>query len=214
MLNQNHTMKLQAYQVLCFALFLFTSIVFAQEEEVSIPVTQALKEYPMGKQFDYVYKKSGRYQEYRVIKIDWYNILKKNAIDTLNTLEGKLATNLEQINKQQTTINELEASLAQTNQNLTKVSEEKDSLNFLGIAMTKSGYKSMMWGIAGVLLALLGFFVYKFKNSNTVTVQARKALAETEAEFEDHRRRALEREQKINRRLQDEINKHRKAGTS
>ncbi len=35
------------------------------------------------------------------------------------------------------------------------------------------------------------------------------ALAETEEEFEDHRKRALEREQKVMRRLQDELNKQK-----
>ena len=35
------------------------------------------------------------------------------------------------------------------------------------------------------------------------------ALAETEEEFEAHRKRALEREQKVMRKLQDEINKQK-----
>ena len=34
-------------------------------------------------------------------------------------------------------------------------------------------------------------------------------LAETEQEFEEHRKRALEREQQVRRKLQDEINKNK-----
>ena len=92
------------------------------------------------------------------------------------------------------------------------MTKEKDSISFFGAALTKGSYNTIIWGIIGVLLALLGFFIFKFKNSNTITLQAQKALSETEAEFEDHRRRALEREQKVMRKLQDEINKQRKAG--
>jgi hypothetical protein len=66
-----------------------------------------------------------------------------------------------------------------------------------------------MWSIIGALLALLIFFVYKFNNSNVVTKEAKLALAEMEEEFEEHRKVALEREQKVRRQLQDEINKQK-----
>jgi len=59
------------------------------------------------------------------------------------------------------------------------------------------------------LLVFLIVFIYKFKNSNAITKAARKSLEETELEFEEHRRVALEREQKVRRQLQDEINKHK-----
>ena len=35
-------------------------------------------------------------------------------------------------------------------------------------------------------------------------------ILDLEAEYEEHRRRALEREQRISRQLQDEINKYKK----
>lgn len=66
-----------------------------------------------------------------------------------------------------------------------------------------------MWSIIGGLFVLLLFFIYKFKNSNAVTKQAKKSLEETEEEFEEHRKIALEREQKVRRQLQDEINKQK-----
>ena len=53
------------------------------------------------------------------------------------------------------------------------------------------------------------FFIYKFRNSNAVTRAAKKSLEETELEFEEHRRTALEREQKVRRQLQDELNKNK-----
>ncbi len=67
-----------------------------------------------------------------------------------------------------------------------------------------------MWSIIGGLLALLLLFIYKFKNSNSITREANHNLAEIEEEFDDHRRTALEREQKVRRQLQDEINKQKK----
>jgi len=68
-----------------------------------------------------------------------------------------------------------------------------------------------MWLIIIALLVLLILFIYKFKSSNSVTKIARNNLADIEEEFEEHRRNALEREQKVRRQLQDEINKQKGA---
>ncbi len=203
-------MKLSKYLLILTILLSFSSVLSAQEGNLT--VEQALKQESIEGQFDIVIKKSGRYQEYKVIKQVWVNKLKANVADTLKTLEAKLNTTNQQITDQKTTIAGLEESLAKTNEDLASVTQQKDSLGFFGASVTKSSYKTIMWVIVAILLAMLGFFVYKFKNSNAVTVQAKKALAETEEEFEDHRRRSLEREQKVMRKLQDEINKQRKAG--
>ncbi|MEW7290425.1 tRNA (guanine-N1)-methyltransferase [Aquimarina sp. 2304DJ70-9] len=203
-------MKLPHYLFVLTVLLSFSKATYAQEENVT--VEQALKQDKIEDQFDIVIKKSGRYQEYKVIKQVWVNKLKANTLDSIKTLESKLnETNL-QITKQKSTITGLEESLAKTNEDLTAVTNEKDSMSFFGASVTKSSYMTIMWLIVAGLLLFLGFFIFKFKNSNTITLQAKKTLAETEAEFEDHRRRALEREQKVMRKLQDEINKQRKAG--
>ena len=60
-----------------------------------------------------------------------------------------------------------------------------------------------------LFLILLLFFIYKFKNSNTVTLAAKSQLADVEKEYESHKKTALEREQKVMRKLQDELNKNR-----
>ena len=106
-------------------------------------------------------------------------------------------------------IDNLNKELASTNQQLATVTEEKDSISFFGALINKPAYKGIMWGIVAILALILGFFVYKFKNANTVTQEAQKSLAELEEEYEEHRRKALEREQKARRQLQDEINKQK-----
>ncbi len=60
-----------------------------------------------------------------------------------------------------------------------------------------------------VLAALLALFIFKFNQSNIITKQVKVRLQETEDEFDAHRKRALEREQKVMRKLQDEINKRK-----
>jgi len=78
---------------------------------------------------------------------------------------------------------------------------------FLGVQTTKATYSIVMWSFVVLLLSFLGFFIFKFNQSNTITKEAKGNLKELELEFEEHRRKALEREQKVMRKLQDELNK-------
>ncbi|RLD74786.1 MAG: hypothetical protein DRJ07_19300 [Bacteroidetes bacterium] len=55
----------------------------------------------------------------------------------------------------------------------------------------------------------LVFFIFRFKASNAITKQANGLLTETEEEFEIYKATALEREQKVRRELQDELNKQK-----
>ena len=57
----------------------------------------------------------------------------------------------------------------------------------------------------------LNIFIFKFKRSNTLTKEAQEKLIDTEAEYDTHRQNALEREQQLRRKLQDELNKQKKA---
>ncbi len=166
-------------------------------------------------QFEFVYKKSGNYRadgkRYEVVRIISLDKLRKNVLDSL-TAASKKATELNAtISGHETTIASLNKKLNETANSLTSVTEEKDSMSFLGMLVSKSTYNFILWTIIAGLLLLFLLFVYKFRRSNVLTQEAKTALSEVEVEYEEHRRRALEREQKISRQLQDEINKYKKS---
>ena len=84
-----------------------------------------------------------------------------------------------------------------------------DNISLFGLLLNKTTYNSILWGLIGVLLISLLFFIYKFKNSNVLTNEAKASLVDVEQEFEQFRKKTLEKEQKLRRQLQDEINKQR-----
>ena len=206
-------MKLIQFLILRFAFILFTGVAFAQnttDEELSLDKST------INNQFEYVLKKSGNFRGtnglmYEAVKRSMLLTLQANTIDSLKTVHKDLADTQAVVAAQNKEISDLKTSLENTKTNLESTNLEKDSMSLLGIQMSKVGYNSLMWLIIAGLLALLLFFIYKFKNSNTITRNAKKALAEIEEEFEEHRKVALEREQKVRRQLQDEINKQKKA---
>ncbi len=165
-------------------------------------------------QFQTLEKKSGNYNangiRYEVIRLADLNRIKKSVFDSINTANASISELTATIDGNTKEISELNIKLKETTDNLTQVTTEKDSISFFGALLSKGTYKAIVWGIIGVLALLLFLFIYKFRNSNFLTQQAKSALSDLEKEFEEHRRNALEREQKVSRRLQDELNKQKK----
>jgi len=199
-------MKLIKY-LLAFLIFIMaTSLMFSQEDQTNEP-KPSLDNGTIESQFDYLYRKSSSYQEYKVVKQTFYYKIKKNVLDSLKVLKNELATTKQVVTAQDIEVNELKGALKTTNDNLTNVTMEKDNIKLLGISLTKASYNTVLWSIITGLVLLLIFFIYRFKNSNSITKQANKSLAEIEEEFFAFKTIALEREQKVRRELQDEINK-------
>ncbi|WP_417362976.1 tRNA (guanine-N1)-methyltransferase [Galbibacter sp.] len=188
-------------------IFLTTFNLQAQEEEADEKLS--LTTGSIENQFEYIFQKSNNYQDYKVVKKNWLYILRNNTLDSVKRVENELLVSKNLSAEQEKKINELNAQLAESNNNLANVTEEKDSISFFGALINKPAYKGIMWGIVVVLVLILGLFVYRFKNANIITQEAKKSLSELEAEYEEHRRKALEREQKARRQLQDEINKQK-----
>lgn len=166
-------------------------------------------------QFEYVFRKSGNFkgtngQKYEAVKQAWLLKLKANVLDSLKNTYQELENSEGTVSTQAQKIDDLNAELANTKTELDNTIAEKDSMRLFGMQMSKPNYSLILWSIIGLLTVLLLFFIYKFRNSNAITKQAKRSLAETEEEFEEHRRIALEREQKVRRQLQDEINKQKK----
>ena len=196
--------------IVLFTLVLSLTFGYAQENtEENVVEDNSIKG-----QFETLIRKSGNYRaqgkRYEVVRVLELEALQNNVLDSIKNASSTITSLRATIEKNETEITSLNARLGETSSNLENITEEKDSIQFLGALMPKGTYKLIVWSIIFALIIFLAFFIYKFKNSNALTIQAKDALAELETEYEQHRRRALEREQKISRKLQDEINKNRK----
>jgi len=165
-------------------------------------------------QFEDVLKESNNYTSskgelFEIIRRRKMLTLKANTLDSLYAIQTKLDNSTKQVSTQQNEINTLQTNLAETNDKLTSALNQKNSMTFLGMQISKIGYNLLMWSIIAALSAFLVFFIFMFKNRNAVAKAANSARAHLENEFKEHRRVALEREQKVRRELQDELNKNR-----
>jgi len=200
--------------IIILSISLFCSTVSAQTESNEEEDKLSLNTGTIDNQFEYILRKSGNFkgtngQPYEAVKRSMFLTLQAHTIDSLKTIHKELAETQAVVTSQSKEIATLKTSLVNTQRTLNQTNEEKDSMSLFGMLMSKSGYNILMWSIIGGLLAFLLFFIYKFKNSNAITRDANKSLAEIEEEFEEHRKIALEREQKVRRQLQDELNKQK-----
>ncbi|QRM87689.1 tRNA (guanine-N1)-methyltransferase [Lacinutrix sp. WUR7] len=200
--------------IIILSISLFCTTVSAQTESNEEEDKLSLNTGTIDNQFEYILRKSGNFkgtngQPYEAVKRSMFLTLQAHTIDSLKTIHKELTETQAVVTSQSKEIATLKTSLANTQGTLEQTNEEKDSMSLFGMLMSKSSYNILMWSIIGGLLAFLLFFIYKYKNSNAITRDANKSLAEIEEEFEEHRKIALEREQKVRRQLQDELNKQK-----
>ena len=201
--------KMKRTQKLLFLLLLFIATQTFAQDKAEPAVVKPVSKNSISGQFDELFRKSGSYQEYKVINKDKYNELKLVVLDTIQNLNKKMAGTSVVINRQKAEIDSLKVNLKKTNDSLIEVTKNIDDIDGFGVPMKKSNYNVLVYSLLGSLLALSLFFMLRYRQSNKLTEQAQKALKDTEEEYDNYKRVSIEREQKVRRELQDEINKQK-----
>jgi hypothetical protein len=190
---------------------LFTVTIHAQTKTEKAALS--LNDGTIDNQFEYVIQKSYTYRGngkiYKNVERHWLYALKAHTLDSLKALKKDLSDTQANVDTQANEISGLKTNLADTQNNLNKTNKEKNSMALFGLQMSKTIYNLLMWSIIAALFVLLLLFIYKYRNSNSVTRLTKNTLLDIEEEFEEHRRNALEREQLVRRQLQDELNKQK-----
>lgn len=182
-------------------ILLFGISVFSQEE---IEKSKSIEE-----SIDNLYKKSSSWEYYKVIRKDRFLNVKKEILDSLDFYKNNLI-------KKSNLIDKLHDSLADSKKVIETLSfdmkfylDKQNEISFFGIKLTKLLYQFIVWAIIIIVLALLNYYIFRFKNSHIVTRKAQEELKEVEEELAEYRKKSIQREQKLRRQLQDEINKQR-----
>ena len=197
-------MKLQSYIPLFLALIFFTGLKAQETESLSLDSGS------VDSQFEYVIKKSNNYQEYEVIPKGWMVQLRKQVTDTLKGMRSEKSGLQQELKQRAAKINDLSLQLGSTRDSLGNSRTAQNEMALLGTPTSKSSYRLIMWSAIGLLLMFLLIFIFRFRSSNVVTVSTKENLTNLQDEFDDHRKRSLEREQKLRRELQDQLNRQKR----
>lgn len=190
-----------------FFLLLLTNVALSQEpnpESNSASINGTL-----ANQFDYVIQKSNNFQEYKVVKRDYLMLLKKNSLDSVGRFKNELISLKSQFSNHASIVAQLKDTLKTTNEELTTLKTAQDNVSLFGSPISKTNYNIVMWGIVIVLFLILIVFLFQLKSAKAIAHEVKNNVEKIEEEFEDYKHKALEKEQKLGRQLQDEINKHK-----
>lgn len=190
------------FSVLTLLLF-FCSFQLQTLAQDTTSVQNSLNSGTISSQFDYIYRVSNGFQEYEVVKKANLEKLKSNITDSIRVLKKEIAD----LKLNQSSVTDSLANfsqiLEQANQEKEAAILEKDSFSFLGLAIEKNLYSTIMWLLVSGLAGAMAFFSVQYFRSFGRVKKAQKDLEEVQAEFDQHRKNALERERKLKRELID-----------
>ena len=159
--------------------------------------------------FQQLIDRSGTWQNFKMLDRGKLAAFQRSMTDSINGVRSQLVAEKQKVKENEATIKELNDKITEIQAALDQTKEQKDSVSFFGALVSKGLYNTIMWGIVLALASLLVLYIYKFSNGNVVTKKSINDLNELQEEYENYRKAAIEREQKVRRQLQDEINKHR-----
>ncbi|MFT6065557.1 MAG: hypothetical protein ACJAYY_002616 [Paraglaciecola sp.] len=197
-------MKINIFAIFFIAM---SSVSFSQEEIID---SNSVKN-----QFDQIYRTSttfrppGTGKKYKVINLVSYQQLKVNVLDSLKNSKNLISEKESLLKAERNNIKKTKNILSKTQLDLKVANKKENSISLFGAQLSKTNYNFLLWSIIIVSLLALFYFIFKFSKSNILTKEAQNNLLDIEQEFEQYRKKSIEREQKLRRQLQDEINKLR-----
>lgn len=183
-----------------FCIFLFLQTAASQD-------TTKIIDHSLSGQYKELLAKSNHFQDYKVVKVSRLSSLYKNFTDSLNKEKQSAKTIREQRASQNKEISALKASISKKDLELSAVHSRLDEINFLGFPMAKSSYNLLMWGLVILLAIILAVVLFKSKSYRQEALHRIQLFEEISEEYKTYKTRANDKEKRLARELQDEINK-------
>lgn len=152
-------------------------------------IPEILEQGTLREQMDYIEERTRIYENYRAIREDMFQMIKRNSVDSLSKAKGQI-TILAGMNKNLLIqIDSLKNSLAEKENLLEEAVSTKESIQVLGMNINKNFYNTIMWIIICALLFLLilGFLI--FRGNLSSLLRTKKDHEELKTEFEEYRQK-------------------------
>lgn len=177
---------------------------FAQEADgpEGLPENPTLKE-----RFLYIKSKSQSYGAYKVVKETTLDGVWKIAQDTIAAKEASIQRAQQSINKLKGDLGNSIQALKDKEKSMEEIQHASTHINVIGIDFNKGTFITTVAVIIAGLLVMLGLVIGRMKLQSNSLSERNLAVSALTHEFEEYKQRAMERQTKLSRELQDERNK-------
>jgi hypothetical protein len=177
-------------------------LVSAQETTESVDEKSTLRE-----RFVVMKAKSQTYGEYKVVKEVVLDGVWKITTDSIKAGRASLRETRDRVSALETELQNIQATLKQKEASMEEITYDGTHINVMGIPFEKATFVGIVSIIVVGLLALLGVIFARLKSQKDSLREKSELVETTIHEFEDYKRKALDRQTKISRELQNERNK-------
>ena len=179
---------------------LITSLNFIHAQEPTDTLTLA-------ERYADMLRKSGTYQDKKIIRQSNLNMFWASLSDTLETTQSSLKEALvgkmdveDQLRASQDSLQSvqgrLETSLGQNSQ-----------ISFLGIRFSQSFYNALVWGLIIVFAVIAGLSVQRYKSGNVKVKETEEEFNKLQEQYDALRHKSKETQMKLKRELQTALNR-------
>ena len=176
--------------LILITIFNTSNIIYCQS---TIP--EILENGTLEEQLNYLEERTRIYEDYRAIREDMFQLVKKNSIDSLSSGKSRINSLIARNNNLSSEIDSLNNTLSLTRNDLDEAVRTKNTIRLLGMNLNKFAYNTIMWIITGVLCFLLVSGFLAFRRNISVTTETKKELEDLKNEFEEYRTKSrIERE--------------------
>ncbi len=158
-------------------------------------------------QFNELRDNAETYKVYKVIKQSDLNAFWGVVRDSANAVRTELSETYRTIEKQQSEITARDNTIAGKDEEIAELGYDATHISVLGIGMFKEAYLAISFTILALLAAALVFLYGRFKTSIATARKKVQEFTKLNAEYENYKKDALEKQMKLRRELQTQINK-------
>ena len=147
------------------------------------------------------------FKVYKVIKQTELDAFWNVVMDSVKEVRSELLESYVTIERQQSDMSEKDGTINAKDEEIAQLEYEASHISVLGIGMFKEAYLAISFTLVALLVAAL---VFLYGRSKTSILTARKKMQEfskLNAEYEDYKKDSLEKQMKLRRELQTQINK-------
>lgn len=150
---------------------------------------------------------SQTYGEYKVIKQNVLDGVWKILQDSVASNKAALKTANASINELTTQLNQTKTALQEKEQSMEEILFASTHINVLGLELAKGAFIGIVTVTVAGLLVLLGMVIGRMKLQGNSLSERNLAVKTLTSEFEEYKHRAMDKQIKLSRELQDERNR-------
>lgn len=160
---------------------------------------------------NYVQEKTRIYEDFRAIREDMFQKLKRNATDSIDAAKKEIGKLIAERQDRDLRIDSLNSAIDNARSDLDVMTRTKNSIALFGMEVNKKVYNSILWTIIAALTGLLVIGFLAYKRNHILTVNTKKEYEELKKEFEAYRKASREAREKMSMAHFNELKKLRGA---